>query len=64
MTLINITATDPEDTTPPVYVVRNTIGRNLTCFGLGPALSFGFYPGEANTVGHRAIGQCANPVST
>ena len=64
MTLINITATDPNDATPPVYVVRNTIGRNLTCFGLGPALSFGFFPGEANTVGHRAIGQCANPVST
>ena len=63
MTLIKITATDPEDTTPPVYVVRNTIGRNLTCFDLGPALSFGFYPGEANTVGHKAIGQCANPVS-
>jgi acetyltransferase-like isoleucine patch superfamily enzyme len=64
MTLVNITATDPEDTTPPVYVVRNTIGRNLTCMGLGPALSFGFYPGQANTVGHRATGQCANPVST
>jgi hypothetical protein len=64
MTLIKITATDPTDTTPPVYVVRNTIGRNLMCFGLGPALAFGFYPGEANTVGHRAIGQCAHPVST
>jgi phage baseplate assembly protein gpV len=67
MTLINITATDPEEVaaggTPPVYVVRNTIDRNLTCFGLGPALSFGFYPGQANTVGHRALGQCANPVS-
>jgi hypothetical protein len=64
MTLTNITATDPEDEVPPVYVVRNTIGRNLNCSGLGPALSFGFYPGQANTVGHQATGQCTNPVST
>lgn len=68
MTLIDITATDPEEVaaggTPPVYIVRNTIARNLTCSGLGPALSFGFYPGQANIVGHRANGQCANPVST
>lgn len=64
MTLTNITATDPADEVPPVYVVRNTIGRNLNCSGLGPALSFGFFPGEANTVGHQATGQCAYPVST
>ena len=63
-TLTNITATDPEDETPPVYIVRNTIGRNLTCTGIGPALSFGFYPGQVNTVGHNANGQCASPVST
>ena len=63
-TLTNITATDPEDETPPVYIVRNTIGRNLTCTGIGPALSFGFYPGQVNTVGHNANGQCAYPVST
>jgi hypothetical protein len=68
MTLTNITANDPEDTDPdyppPVYVVRNNIGRNLTCSGIGPALSFGFYPGQVNVVGHNANGQCANPVST
>ncbi|MBI1376095.1 MAG: hypothetical protein GC157_01210 [Frankiales bacterium] len=63
VTLVRITATDPEDPVPPVYVVRNVIGHNLACFGLGPALSFGFFPGEANTVGHRALGQCANPVA-
>jgi hypothetical protein len=58
-TLTNITATDPEDPTPPVYVVRNTVGWNLNCTGLGPALSGGFFPGSVNTVGHKATGQCA-----
>jgi hypothetical protein len=66
-TLTNITATDPEEVEaggiPPVYIVRNTIGRNLTCTGIGPALSFGFYPGQVNVVGKNANGQCANPVS-
>jgi hypothetical protein len=68
VTLTDITATDPEEVaaggTPTVFVVRNTIGRNLTCTGIGPALSFGFYPGQVNTVGHKATGQCASPVST
>jgi len=67
VTLTNITATDPEEVadggTPTVYVVRNTIGHNLNCMGIGPALAFGFYPGQVNTVGHKANGQCANPVS-
>jgi hypothetical protein len=68
MTLTNITATDPEEVagggTPTVQLVRNVIGHNMTCSGIGPALGFGFYPGQVNTVGHRANGQCANPVST
>jgi hypothetical protein len=68
MTLTDITATDPEEVaaggTPTVQIVRNVIGRNLTCSGIGPALGFGFYPGQVNTVGHKAIGQCAHPVST
>jgi hypothetical protein len=60
-TLTNITATDPEDTTPPVYVVQNTIGWNLNCMGLGPALVAGFSPLEPlNTVGRNATGQCAS----
>ena len=63
-TLTDITATDPEDVTPTVFVVRNVIGRNLTCSGIGPALSFGFYPGQVNAVGKNANGQCAYPVST
>ncbi|MCU0264324.1 MAG: hypothetical protein MUF09_11770 [Candidatus Nanopelagicales bacterium] len=64
-TLTNITVTeDYPGASQAVYIVRNTIGRNLTCTGLGPNLSFGFYPGQVNTVGHNANGQCASPVST
>ena len=67
-TLTHITATDPEEVaeggTPTVQIVRNVIGHNLTCSGIGPALGFGFYPGQVNTVGHQANGQCAYPVST
>lgn len=63
-TLTNITVTeDYPGASQAVYIVRNTIGRNLTCTGLGPNLSFGFYPGQVNTVGHNANGQCASPVS-
>jgi hypothetical protein len=68
MTLTNITATDPEEVaeggTPTVQIVRNVIEHNLTCMGIGPALGFGFYPGQVNIVGHQATGQCAHPVST
>ena len=61
-TLTNITATDPGNPTPTVYVVRNTIGRNLNCMGLGPYVSGGFIPDEVNTVGRNANGQCASLV--
>ena len=61
-TLTNITANDPGDPTPLVYVVRNTVGRNLTCTGLVPGVSGGFIPGEVNVVGHNANGQCASLV--
>jgi hypothetical protein len=64
-TLTNITVTEEHpDASHAVYIVRNTIGRNLTCTGLGPNVSFGFYPGQVNVVGHNANGQCAYPVST
>ena len=64
-TLTNITVTeDHPGASLSVYIVRNTIGRNLTCTGIGPNLSFGFYPGQVNVVGKNANGQCANPVST
>lgn len=59
-TLTNITATGPGDPSPLVYVVRNTIGQNLTCTGLAPGVSGGFIPGEVNVVGHNANGQCAS----
>lgn len=42
-----------------VYVVRNTIGKNLLCKGL-PGVSGGFVPGSVNTVGGKALGQCAD----
>jgi hypothetical protein len=61
-TLTNITATDPGDPGRLVFVVRNTIGRNLTCMGLAPGVSGGFFPGQVNTVGRNAIGQCASLV--
>ena len=54
-TLTNITVGD----TDAVFVVRNTIGRNLTCMGLGPNVSGGFVPGSVNVVGRNANGQCA-----
>jgi hypothetical protein len=62
VTLTNITATDPGDPGRLVFVVRNTIGRNLTCTGLAPGVSGGFFPGSVNVVGRKAIGQCASLV--
>jgi hypothetical protein len=59
-TLTDITVTDPGDLGRLVFVVRNTIGRNLTCTGLAPGVSGGFFPGEVNVVGRNAIGQCAS----
>jgi hypothetical protein len=59
--LTNVTITDAlfGDPTPTIFVASNTVGHNLICSGLGPAVSGGF-PGEVNVVGHKAIGQCAN----
>jgi hypothetical protein len=57
--LTNITATDPEDPTPSVAVVENTVQNNLICQGLAPAVSSGFIGGQFNHVGHKALGQCA-----
>ena len=57
--LIDITVNDPGDPTPIIFIVRNTIGRNLICFGLAPAVAGGF-GGEVNVVGGLALGQCAN----
>lgn len=59
VTLTNITATDAGDPGRLVFVVRNTVGRNLTCMGLVPGVSGGFVPNLHNTVGGNEIGQCA-----
>ena len=58
-TLTDITVTDVHPGAPGVYIVRNTIGRNLICTGLTPGVSGGFVPGSVNVVGRNAIGQCA-----
>jgi hypothetical protein len=59
-TLTNITVTENHpEASRAVYIVRNTIGRNLTCMGLGPEVSGGFVPGSVNVVGRNANGQCA-----
>jgi hypothetical protein len=59
-TLTNITATDPADFGgQTVAVVMNNVGQILNCSGLEPGVSPGFIPGEHNTVGKKATGQCA-----
>ena len=64
LTLINITATDPEDDgNAAVSVVVNAVGRNLNCEGLGPRLTGGAFPGEFNIVGHKTTGQCVGLLS-
>ena len=55
LSLTNITITDvaEEGGSLDVYVVRNTIGRNLNCSGLSGAASYG------NIVARNSTGQCA-----
>ena len=55
--LTNITI-DTVTTGEKINVATNTIGRNLICFGLAPAVNEGF--GTPNVIGGKAIGQCAN----
>lgn len=57
--LTNITVNDEHPGAPGVYVVRNTVGRNLSCWGLVPGVSGGFDPTAVNVVGRHATGQCA-----
>ncbi len=61
-TLTDIVVQDEHPGAPGVYVVRNSVGRNLICSGLTPGVSGGFIPGSVNVVGHKAIGQCASLV--
>lgn len=60
--LTHIEVIDVHPGAPGVYIVRNSIGRNLICRGLTPGVSGGFVPGSVNVVGHKAIGQCASLV--
>jgi hypothetical protein len=57
--LSHITLHDVDPGAPGVYIVRNTIGRNLFCAGLTPGVTAGF-PGEVNVIGGQEFGQCAN----
>jgi hypothetical protein len=61
--LFNVHITDGlppnDDLAPTIFVASNTVGQNLACWGLAPAVSGGF-PGEVNFVGGQALGQCAN----
>jgi len=59
VSLTDITATDPGDPGRLVFVVRNVIGKNLSCENLSPGVSGGFFPGSVNVVGGRALGQCS-----
>jgi hypothetical protein len=57
--LAGITLTGTDDTTGSgtnsLFVVRNTIGRNIGCFHLTPGV-FGY----GNTIKRQALGQCAS----
>jgi hypothetical protein len=63
VTLFHIKITDTDPGAPGAYVVRNTVGRNLICYGVTPGISGGFIPGEVNVVGGHALGQCASLVA-
>lgn len=57
--LAGITLTGADDSagsgTNSLFVVRNSIGRNIACFGIDPGV-FGY----GNTITQRALGQCAS----
>ena len=62
VTLLHIRVNDVDPGAPGVFIVQNTVARNLTCLGLTPGVSGGFVPGSVNVVGRHAIGQCASLV--
>lgn len=67
-TVTNIHLSDTDPGAPGVYIVRNTVKRDLSCenltIGDPPVLgvSGGFMPGSVNVVGRHATGQCASLV--
>jgi hypothetical protein len=58
VSLAGITLTGADDSggggTNSLFVVRNSIGRNITCYGIDPGV-FGY----GNTISRHALGQCA-----
>lgn len=59
-TLLHIAVTDTDPGAHGAFVVQNRIRRNLVCLGVTPTVTGGLFPGEPlNTVGGRALGQCA-----
>lgn len=60
--LYDIALSDPDPGAPGVFIVKNTIQRNLICYRLTPGVSGGFVPGSVNVVGGSALGQCASLV--
>ncbi|BDZ55978.1 hypothetical protein [Agromyces marinus] len=63
VTLTDITSVDSHPFADPVvYIVKNQIGRNLTCSNLVHGVSGGFDPTGVNVVGRNANGQCAGLV--
>ena len=63
VTLSDITSVDSHPFADPVvYIVKNQIGRNLTCTNLVHGVSGGFDPTGVNVVGRNANGQCAGLV--
>jgi hypothetical protein len=63
VTLSDITSVDSHPfANPVVFIVKNRIGRNLTCTNLVNGVSGGFDPTGVNLVGRNANGQCAGLV--
>lgn len=58
----DMTITDTDPGANGAFVVQNQIRRDLICYGVTPTISGGFAPTEVNTVGGRALGQCATLV--
>ncbi len=58
VTVVAVEMTGVDDSTGSgvndLFMVRNTIGRNLACFGVKPGVT-----GYGNSIGRRALGQCA-----
>ena len=61
-TLTDITVTDNHPEASGVFVVRNTIGRNLNCTGLAPGRVRRFLPRQRQRRRRQRTGQCASLV--